>query len=297
MRAAPNVAGLLLPLMLLCASADVLAAEHHPLQDRIWSSTDSRFISREQALERLRAADLILLGEKQDNPHHHQQRLALLDDLLAQHTSQAPALLVMEMLSQAQQAGMDQLSGSQPPAAEWPALLHWDQGWTWQHYQPVLELALTREARVMAGNIDPATVMDIYRQDVQPSGLDATQLEQLTQEIDISHCGMLPASQIPAMVRVQQARDRQMAAALTVAGEFSARILLAGNFHIRQDLGVPNYLLDADTAQVLSLAFLEVSEEGVEPADYLAGAQIYDLIWFTPAVEVEDYCQAFSQDQ
>ena len=92
---------------------------------------------------------------------------------------------------------------------------------------------------------------------------------QLRADIDSSHCGLLPESQFDAMVRVQQGRDESLARSLVGVKECrgqSFAVLIAGNYHIRQDLGVPNYLLRAQRSlqreAIASVAFLEVAEEG-----------------------------------
>ena len=45
------------------------------------------------------------------------------------------------------------------------------------------------------------------------------------------------------MVRVQQARDYSMAQSMAAPDDSEIAVLVAGNYHARQDLGVPNYLL------------------------------------------------------
>lgn len=276
----------------------------HTLAGQIWLAADNRFIRRDELLSLLSDADLVLLGEKHDNPDHHDLRLGVLQSLLA---GDGKTLLVMEMMTQAQQTAVDTLSASKPlpDPASWQALLAWDEGWTWDYYQPAISLALQSNTQLLAGNIHAEQLMEIYRStesDDAEQVLNAQQLSKLAQDIDISHCGMLPQSQIPAMVRVQQARDQQMASALLSAGEFTQRILLAGNYHIRHDLSIPNYLRsaaiksDGDTEagrRILNLAFLEVDPALTAAEDYLADADadtVYDLIWFTPAVQAEDYC-------
>jgi uncharacterized iron-regulated protein len=269
----------------------------HPLTGKIWSSTEQDFLSRDELINRLADAELVLLGEKHDNPDHHNLRLAILESLLRTDPS---ALIVMEMMTQAQQPAIDSLSsGNSLPAADtWQQLLDWDAAWQWQFYQPTLELALQNRVRLVAGNISAETMMAIYRSgSASNQPLNPDQLATLSEEIDVSHCGLLPSSQIPAMVRVQQARDQQMADSLMEAGEFNKRILLAGNYHVRHDLSVPNYLKLSDSAagstEVLNLAFLEVDPALTQPNQYLPDADTrppYDLIWFTPAVRADDYC-------
>lgn len=269
--------------------------QDHPLTGQIWMAAQQRFVSREELLTRLQQSPVLLLGEKHDNPDHHRLRLLLLEPLLLSSDS---ALLVLEMLNRGQQAHIDTLAtDSLPP--EGPALaehLAWnEEAWPWQFYGPAVSLARQRGAQMRAGNIDDSDVMAIYRdtRPASPQTLAAEQLAQLERDIDSSHCGMLPAEQFPAMVRVQQARDQQMADALTADPDrFDRRILLAGNYHIRHDLGVPNYLPEQMSAP-LSVAFLEVDPEHDVPTDYLqqfSDIAAYDVIWFTPALRPDDYC-------
>lgn len=274
---------------------------NHALVGQIWWAAESRFISRDELLGQLSAADVLLLGEKHDNPDHHTLRLELLQSLLA---TDRPSLLVMEMMAQTQQPAIDTLSAGNPPPETdaWPQLLTWDEGWTWPYYQPVISLALQRNARLMAGNISTDQMMQIYRSESTETAtlLNPGQQAKLADEIHASHCGMLPESQIPAMVRVQQARDLQMAKALMSPGQFNQRILLAGNYHVRRDLSVPNYLAHAspdtpasENQRLITLAFLEVDPALATADEYLAdaaGQTVYDLIWFTPAVRADDYC-------
>ena len=129
--------------------------------------------------------------------------------------------------------------------------------------------------------------------------LDETVMEKLYEDIDASHCGLLPQSQFPAMVRVQQTRDHRMAMQLGEPAAGKAAVLIAGNFHVRHDLGVPNYLLKQNSGlnrdDIISLAFLEVQPGETDPAVYLeqfSQLPAYDFLWFTPAVTAEDYCDS-----
>jgi uncharacterized iron-regulated protein len=65
------------------------------------------------------------------------------------------------------------------------------------------------------------------------------------------------------MVRVQQARDYSMAQSMAAPDDSEIAVLVAGNYHARQDLGVPNYLLakhnNLSRDDIVSIAFMEVS--------------------------------------
>lgn len=100
-------------------------------------------------------------------------------------------------------------------------------------------------------------------------------------DIRESHCGLLPDSQLPAMLAVQQQRDRRMAEALLAAPQPS--LLLAGAFHVRKDLGVPLHLADLgaqDGSAVLILAEVGRSVD----------ASMADYVWFTAAQPEQDHC-------
>ena len=105
--------------------------------------------------------------------------------------------------------------------------------------------------------------------------------EALAVQIRESHCNLLPESQLPAMLAVQQQRDRRMAEAMLAAPQPS--LLFAGAFHVRRDLGVPLHLADLGGAagtQVLILA--EVGET--------VSAASADYVWYTPATPAQDHC-------
>lgn len=275
--------------------------QNHPLVGHIWRSADDQIISADQLLDAVSAADFLLLGEKHDNPDHHALQARIIDHLIATDRLAAAAFemmdtghqLFLDSIEAQHLTGLDQLHEQ----------LQWDdQGWDWDYYGPLLLAALQAKVPVAAANIDAATMTRVYGEALPDhiSGiLNQAVTEQLNKDIDESHCGLLPESQFPAMVRVQQARDQQMASSMLIPAAAKVSLLVAGNYHIRQDLGVPNYLrarsAEIGAADVVSLAFIEVSpsEDGVDEAAYLQQfneVRAYDYIWFTPVVSEEDYC-------
>ena len=109
--------------------------------------------------------------------------------------------------------------------------------------------------------------------------------EALLAQIRASHCGKLPEDQLPAMLAVQQRRDRRMADALRKAPR--PAMLLAGAYHVRRDLGVPLHLADLGSGEAAVLILAEVGSE--------VGAQEADFVWYTPAMPEEDFCARFGQ--
>ncbi len=269
----------------------------HPLVGRIWDSSEGRFIDYSDAYERIAGSYYLLLGEKHDNPDHHHLQQAVLQELIRDGRI---GQVTFEMINEDKQALLDSIymqSFESPEGLR--NYLQWDEnGWDWEFYGPLLETALTSGKPIRAGNISDATMGQVYGSELDPktrSVLDASAQERLHEIIDESHCGLLPESQFPAMARVQQARDASMASNLISGPGVSA--LIAGNFHVRYDLGVPRYLLaqneELAPGAILSLSFMEVVEGEDQPEAYLekfSGIEPFDLLWFTPSVGEQDYC-------
>ncbi|GLO12008.1 hypothetical protein PPUJ20028_05890 [Pseudomonas putida] len=245
----------------------------------------SQAISPEQLVQRLAGVPRVLVGEKHDNPDHHALQLWLLRALQGQRVQGS---LLLEMLQPEQQALVDKVQG-QPIPAGLPKALAWQEGWDWQLYGPIVREALQQRVPLLAANLSPGEMRQAYRQPASLKGdksnapaVKAALLEQ----VRAGHCGMLPESQLPAMLAVQQQRDRRMAERLLAAPQ--PALLFAGAYHARKDLGVPLHLADlgaAGESKVLLLA--EVGEQvGPGEADY---------VWYTAAMPEQDYCAQFRQ--
>ena len=303
-----------LALMLLtgCASTQLEQAEQwqsqlhteHALVGMIWDSKAEKFIVADELLVRIEEVSYLLLGEKHDNPDHHALQLRALDHVLQ---SDNASTVSFEMMSSEQQPLLQELSSSRQSSLEQiNEYLQWDNdGWNWDYYGPLVSSAMQAGVPINAANISNEEMMQVYGAPTAAEiegVLDEQTMAALEKDIDESHCGMLPESQFPAMVRVQQARDFAMADSLAPNTEKQLQVLIAGNYHIRRDLGVPNYLLsrqpNLEESQIVTLAFMEVDVASNEPADYLqqfGSVKAYDYIWFTPAVSAEDYCASLRQ--
>ena len=237
----------------------------------------------------------MLLGEVHDNAEQHRLRLELLRR--AFDAGWRPAI-AMEQLDRERQADIERARRERPGDAQHLIDLAGANGWSWDSYRPFVELALEFDVPLIAANLSSADAKRIVRGGY-PAVFDAAQLEGLgldqpispawqaaqESEIDAGHCHALPSSSWAAMARVQFARDAVMAAALR---EHAARgvVLLAGNGHVRRDLGVPRWLSAADRAQVFAVGFLE---QGDPPER----AGLFDAVVRTARAERDDPCAAF----
>ncbi|VVO10932.1 ChaN family lipoprotein [Pseudomonas fluorescens] len=241
-------------------------------------------LTADQLVGRLAKASRVIVGERHDNPDHHRLQLWLLQ-ALSERRGQGSLLL--EMLTPDQQPHVDQVR-IQLKITGWPddlpEALAWQSGWDWKLYGPIVRFALTQPYPLLAANLSSAEIREIYTRAPALSGTrsnsDSVRLE-LLEQVRESHCGLLPESQMPAMLAVQQQRDRRMAERLLAAP--SPSLLFAGAYHARKDVGVPVHLFDlgaSDGTRVLMLA-----EQGAEVAPGTA-----DYVWYTAVRPEQDYC-------
>jgi uncharacterized iron-regulated protein len=241
-------------------------------------------LTPQELVERLATAPRVLVGEQHDNPDHHALQLWLLRELATQRPQGS---LLMEMLNPDQQARVDAAQAAtrtgQPPADAFKALA-WQANWDWSVYGALVTYALRQPYPLLAANLDRAQIMQIYQQRPVLKG-EASTTEQvqatLLEDIRESHCGLLPEAQMPAMLAVQQQRDRHMAEHLMAAP--TPALLLAGAFHVRKDLGVPLHLKDLGTGE--GNAVLILAEAGKTVT-----ADSADYVWYTAAQPEQDFC-------
>ncbi|WP_313118293.1 ChaN family lipoprotein [Ectopseudomonas guguanensis] len=251
---------------------------------RIVELASGRTISPQQLLERLARAERVLVGEQHDNPDHHALQLWLLRELARQRPQGS---VLMEMLNPDQQPKVDQAQMAaregRSPGDPFDALA-WQPGWDWSLYGPLVLHQLRQPYPLLAANLDRAEIMQIYRQrpTLQGERSSAADVQaRLLEDIRESHCGLLPDSQLPAMLAVQQQRDRRMAEVLLAAPQ--PALLLAGAFHVRKDLGVPLHLADLGAPAGSTILILAEVGRSVD-------ASMADYVWFTAAQPVQDHC-------
>ncbi|MFI8582802.1 ChaN family lipoprotein [Ectopseudomonas khazarica] len=241
-------------------------------------------ITPQRLVERLARASRVVVGEQHDNPDHHALQLWLSRELAARRPQGS---VLLEMLNPSQQARVDQVQAEtragRPPLDAIRALA-WQPGWDWAMYGALVRYQLRQPYPLLAANLDREEIMRIYQQRPALQGQASTAAavqQRLQRDIRESHCGLLPESQVPAMLAVQQQRDRRMAEALLAAPRPS--LLLAGAFHARKDLGVPLHLADLGAGQ--GNAVLMLAEVGRQ-----VDASMADYVWFTAAQPEQDHC-------
>jgi len=160
--------------------------------------------------------------------------------------------LALEMAEQgASTAGLPAASSEEAVRAA----LRWDdRAWPWDRYGPVVMEAVRAGAPVHGANL-PRSQLRAAMADERLDGLlDAAALAAQHEAIRSGHCGLLPERQIPAMARVQIARDRAMAETLQgLARPGHSVVLVAGAGHVTPGLGVPRHLPGVTVARPVVL--------------------------------------------
>ncbi len=239
-----------------------------------WSQEDWRL-----QIQSLSNSELVLLGEQHDAPEH--QELARLS-VKSLASKQKLSALLLEMVDSGLTTEGLPIASSESLVRE---RLQWnDSGWPWSQYGPIVMQAVRLGVPVIGANLprsDMGGVMaDASWDNKVPSAVLSAHRESMIQ----GHCGLLPASQVPAMARIQIARDARMAqTAQQQMRKGKTVLLLAGAEHVKKDRGIP-LLLDASAANKVSVVWMQAATRANQD---LPSA---DIQWLTPPIAPKDYC-------
>ncbi|MCM5572199.1 ChaN family lipoprotein [Burkholderiaceae bacterium FT117] len=239
----------------------------------------------------LASARFALLGEVHDNPAGHRLRL----DWLREMTAARRWAIALEQFDAPAQARLDEararLGGrvaADPRAAarELAESAGFSfEGWDWALYEPVVALALERGLPLVAANLPVRRDRPVVEVG-PPGGWSADDAGTMAAAIRDGHCGLLSERAVAAMVRVQLARDATMARAMVDAHRRTGLpvVLLAGNGHVRTDIGVPRHLADLLPGE--RGVAVGIGERGSAPEGR------FDHWFAVEPVEREDPCEA-----
>ena len=246
-------------------------------------------------LQSLPDADVVILGELHDNPHHHANQAAATASI-------APAALVFEMLTPELAARAVEVDRSDADALA--QAFSWEsRGWPdFEMYHPIFEAA--PDAEIFGGDLPRSEIRraigegaeavfaaSFGAQAAQVWGLDKPlpQAQQAEREDAQAraHCDAMPEDLLPGMVAAQRLRDAVLAHTVTLAQAQTGGpvVLVTGNGHARTDHAVPMKLArGAPSLSVLAVGQLEADPDSEPP---------YDFWLVTPEVARGDPCAAF----
>ena len=238
---------------------------------------------------------VVLLGEVHDNAVQHALRAAALRQWIVQGARPA---LAFEQFDQQRQSDIERARRERPADAD--HLIAQAKGggdWRWEYYRPFVTLALEYDLPIIAANLSRGEAMQVANDGwpalFDPATRSALRLDALPTDfqrkheeaIAIGHCNLLPADALPAQARAQMARDIVMARSIRLYVDRGV-VLLAGNGHVRRDIGVP-FWLPADAARsAISIGVLERDDGTV-----LESAADFDAYVITERAERADPCK------
>lgn len=232
-------------------------------------------------------APFVVLGELHDVDGHQQFQVRVIEHLAAQQQLHA---VVLEMADRGHSTlGLP----TQAHEAQVQQALQWNSnGWPWERYGPVVMSAVRQGVPVYGGNLPRSEMRASMLDTTLDTRIQPKYLEPLQALMQESHCGLLPASQLLPMARIQIGRDVAMAQTLlsTRPPQTSqVTLLITGNQHARKDYGVPWHL------QRLGVYAEHVKVVHMQTP---MGAQVdstADAIWTSPPAPEKDHCAELRQ--
>ncbi|WP_158228884.1 ChaN family lipoprotein [Chitinimonas sp. BJB300] len=229
----------------------------------------------------LTGSNTVLLGEVHDNAVVHAFRLAALRQ--AVEAGWRPAI-AMEQFDREKQATLDLVRQAKPVDIDRLIVeaAPSGKGWQWDYYRPVLALAIQYNLPIVAANLSRVDAAKVAKQGVAAvlpdklivdyglaAGVPDDLLAKQRRAIDLGHCGQLPPSLLEGMAQAQIVRDVVMAEAIKpYLQNKRGVVLLAGNGHVRRDMGVPHWLPGA-----ISVGMVEQTEAAAYDQTYLLPTQ------------------------
>ncbi|MFZ6733752.1 ChaN family lipoprotein [Undibacterium sp. Ji42W] len=228
---------------------------------------------------------ILLLGEVHDNPEGHAHRYADLQKLVI--AGWRPAI-AMEQFDRENQTELTQAHANCSDADCIISKVG-NKRWEWPHYRPVIQLAIDYKLPLLAANLsrsDAARVMrEGYAAVLDKNTITSYKLDQPLPSVVVDgqraamesgHCGKMPDNIVPSMVRAQVARDVVMAKIVTENADRGV-VLLAGNGHVRRDLGVPVWLPASKQASLQIHGYVETDDSKSGSVSTTSTASIYDV--------------------
>ncbi|WP_047684253.1 MULTISPECIES: ChaN family lipoprotein [Xenorhabdus] len=237
-------------------------------------------ITSDELLEQLATYPRIIVGEKHDNPYHHQIELWLVQQL---EQKRPHGSVLLEMINPDQQEKVNKvkswLQGNPIVRDERiKNLLAWQQGWPWVLYGKLVVELMKAPYPLLAANLDRSEVDQAYknyRAGDRTSLVSGDVKKRIDDTIKNSHGGNIDELSLSAMSKIQQLRDQRMAEQLMKAP--SPALLFAGGYHAVKTMGVPQHV--KKIAPNERVVVLVIAEQGVSLNNEYA-----DFVWFTPKV-------------
>ena len=282
-------------------AAEMLYVDH-PLANRVWDMNNADFIEESELMSGLNKRDVLLLGEVHDNLLHHELQRKFLKVRI---DSGAQPALMMEQIDAVNQIALDEALSGNNREVKIEAVNKLISFNDWELYSPLLEVAIDNQLPVIASNIPSRELRPVIW-----GGYDAYDADKLKylaveevwnenrQAFLASNMGGAHCGQLRKELRVGLTRSQRLKDALMVDSAISSIprgiVAIVGSSHARRDIGLPLYFSAREPdARIVSIGFVEVSPEKVNPYAYIdsaTGEVPFDYVWFTPRMVRKNPC-------
>ncbi len=241
---------------------------------------------------------VVLLGEVHDNEAQHALRAAALQRIVE---GGARPAIAFEQFDRERQADLDRARSEQLTVGadridHIIAQARGASSWNWTLYRSYLRIALEYDLPIVAANLARADAMRVGQQGFGALFDSAAQsalglnrlpksfLSEHRNAVDIGHCKLMRAEMLPALAQAQIARDAALAQ--SIRPHFNRGVvLLVGNGHVRNDIGVPFFLTAAERARTTTIGLLESTDENQR-----VSAMQFDVTILTAPQSRDDPC-------
>jgi len=250
-------------------------------------------------VQAMRGHPIVLLGEVHDNAVQHALRAAALRQWVVQGVRPA---IAFEQFDRERQPDIERARRERPANADYLIARAKGSGdWRWESYRPFVALALEYDLPIVAANLSRGEAMQVANDGwsalFDAATRSAFSLDALPTDfrrkhedaIAIGHCNLLPADALPPLARAQMARDVVMARSIRPYVDRGV-VLLAGNGHVRRDIGIPFWLPADATRGAISIGVLE-RDDGSGPES----TADFDAYVITERAERTDPCKELAK--
>ncbi len=275
-------------------------------------ATQPPALDAQRLADELQRRPNVLLGEVHDNLAQHAVRAEALRLLLERGARPA---LAFEQIDREQQAAVDAARRAELPAgtARVDHLIAQAgaRGWDWALYRPYLALALQFDLPIVAANLSRtqanqatrdgfAAVFDApTRARLQLDALPAALVAAQAEAVNLGHCQLLPPAAAQRLARAQIARDAMLAESIRpyLAPGSRGVILLTGNGHVRNDIGVPFFLTPTERASTWTIGLLEDAfvKEARAAGEAEPLPQRFDTLFISGTQQRDDPCEGLRE--
>ena len=295
----------------------------HPLLDTVVDAASGTAVSRSTLLSAMSNATVVYLGEKHDNPLHHEQQLWVLRELIDRghrpvlgfeiFSTTATSALMEYVSTKINTGGTDRATARMRAATGMQGAA--DERWS--NYGALLQLAREHELTVFGIDLPIPLRRRVSRVGINgltpmeraalpdgngPDGNkkngnnnDAAYRELMLARLKAAHCGHGSRAYLGRLFQNWQLRNETMARAITSAastrGE-SPVLVIVGGGHVRNSEGlVPRVGKHMPDAQQLIVSFVEVDASRTDATQYQSEARTTamhssadeEVLWFTAA--------------